>query len=144
MKRFALILCLILPSFVAAQKFDDKVKLNDIGPIVVELMDGATNGCWTNLMEAKNYAAGQIDIAGGKVVETAQEASSVFVIYVQAQRMDDGLCFGGVLVSIYRPHNHNGVNALALFSQLMSTGVQANFNNLALDVTKQAVQEWIK
>ena len=133
---------LIAPSFVAAQKFDDKVKLKDISPITVELMDGATNGCWTNLMEAKNYAAGQIDIAGGKVVETAQEASSYFIIHVQAARMNEGQCFGSLQVSSYRPHNHNGVITLAMFSQYLRTAVQPNFNNFVLDVIKEAVQEW--
>ena len=79
---------LIAPSFVAAQKFYDKAKLSDIGPIKVMLTDGATNGCWTNLMETKNYAAGQIDIAGGRVVETAEEEHSHFTILVQAGRRD--------------------------------------------------------
>lgn len=142
MRLIALILMLVVPTWAVAQKFDPKATLNDIGPLYIELMDNATNGCWTNIMETKNYAAGQIDIAGGKVVETPQEAYSVFGILVSAARMDDGRCYGNAQVSIYRPAYHEGVSSLVMFSQFARQGVQLNFNNLILDVIKEAVGEW--
>ena len=142
MRLIALVLILIAPNWVVAQKMDEKAKLSDISPLYIELVDNATNGCWTNLMEAKSYAAGQIDIAGGKVVETAQEASSVFTINVHAGRMNEVQCLGSVQVSIYRPYRYDGVITLALYSQHLRTAVQPNFNNFALDVIKEAVQKW--
>ena len=109
MRLITSIFLLIAPSFVAAQKFDPKTNVNDITPVYIELMDNATGGCWTNLMEAKNYAAGQVDIAGGKLVETPQEAYSIFSINVIAERMDNGGCYGTVIASFYRPDFVDGV-----------------------------------
>ena len=60
---------LTAPTWAVAQKFDPKVTLTDIGPLYIELVDNADNGCWTNLVETKSYAAGQIDLVGGKAEE---------------------------------------------------------------------------
>ena len=35
--------------------------------------DNAYGGCWTNLMEAKNYATGQVYTGGGKVMKIRQK-----------------------------------------------------------------------
>ena len=131
MRFITLIFLLIAPSFVAAQKIDPKTNVNDISPVYVELMDNATGGCWTNLMEVKNYAAGQVDIAGGKLAETAQEAFSIFSINVIAERLDSVTCYGVVTVSFYRPKLVDGVGALVLYSQYARAAIQLNFNNFS-------------
>ena len=142
MRFITLIFLLIAPSFVAAQKFDNLAYMIVISPVYIELIDNANGGCWTNLMEAKNYAAGQVDIAGGKVVETSQEAYSIFSINVIAERMDSGRCFGTVIVSFYRPDWNEGVGVLTMWSQYARAAVQLNFNNFTLDVIKEGIEEW--
>ncbi|MDA9612728.1 hypothetical protein N9S22_01275 [Paracoccaceae bacterium] len=145
MRLIALVLILIAPTWAVAQKFDKTVKLSDIGPFYVELMDGADNGCWTNLMEAKSYAAGQIDIAGGKVVEQSEnpKAKAVFTIVVNAARVESGPCFGFVQVSVLRPDYLIGVNVIVYYSQYARPAVKgSNLNNFTLDVIKEAVAEW--
>tara|TARA_B100000900_G_scaffold80967_1_gene65232 strand:- start:171 stop:617 length:447 start_codon:yes stop_codon:yes gene_type:complete len=143
MRLFALILILIAPTWAVAQKFDEKLKLGDIGPLYVELMDHASNACWTNLIEAKSYAAGQIDIAGGKVVDTTKKAETTFSILIVAKRMDTGLCFGGIRISVFRLDYFKGNGAMILYSQYGSPAVNSlNFNTVVLDKIKEAVAEW--
>jgi len=61
---------------------------------------------------------------------------------VIAERMDNGGCYGSVIVSFYRPDFNEGVGVLILWSQYARAAVQLNFNNFALDVIKEGIGEW--
>jgi hypothetical protein len=69
LKRLALTLLLIAPSFAWSQKFFPDITLDKIGNIEVVIRDGAVDGCWTNIKEVKNYAEGKLEIAGAKLFE---------------------------------------------------------------------------
>ncbi|MDA9612616.1 hypothetical protein N9S22_00695 [Paracoccaceae bacterium] len=145
MRLITLIFILITPCWAAAQKFQENLKFSDLGggEVIIDIIDNATNGCWTNIMEAKNYAAGQIDIIGGKVVETTKEAYAVFNISVSAERIQPGLCYGFIDVKVYRPINYDGKVVTAVFSETQQAGAnRTNFNNFVLDLIKKAVSEW--
>ena len=67
LKRLALTLLLIAPSFAWSEKFYPDITLDKIGNIEVVIRDGAVDGCWTNIKEVKNYAEGKLEIAGAKL-----------------------------------------------------------------------------
>ena len=143
MRLLALILFLMAPTWAAAQKYDENVKLSDIGPFYIEVIDTAQNGCWTNIAEAKSYAAGQITLAGGNTVDTRQEANGMFLIAVTAKRMENGMCYGHLKANFGRYENIQGFWAIAYFSELGTAGVvTTNFNNDLLDWIKRAIAEW--
>jgi len=143
MKLIALVLILIAPTWAVAQKYDENVKLSDIDPFYIEVIDSAQNGCWTNIAEAKSYAADQITLAGGNTVEERQEASGLFIIAVTAKRLENGICHGHLKASFGRYENIQGFWAVAYFSELGTAGVvTTNFNNDLLDFIKRAIAEW--
>tara|TARA_Y100000766_G_C18653396_1_gene481582 strand:+ start:144 stop:596 length:453 start_codon:yes stop_codon:yes gene_type:complete len=145
MRLISLILILIAPTWADAQKSQENLKFSDLGSgsVIIELRDNAVAGCWTNIIEAKNYAAGQVDIVGGKVVEISEEAYAVLAINVSADRLSNGICYGFADVSVYRPILNDGIVVFGVFSKYnISAAYSDNFNNFVLDVIKEAIAEW--
>ena len=153
MRLVALILILIAPTWAVAQKFDPNVKLADLSPIYVMMMDNAKNGCWTNIGEAKTYAIDQIIMAGGSVTEDVNEAKAVFNVAIKAARMETfETCLGLMQVNIYSAGKSDGIFSygksdgifhLKMYSDLSNAAINPdNFNTYALDHIKEAVGEW--
>ena len=146
MKQLALILSftLGLTTAVYAQKFDPNVKLADVSPIYVTMLDNAKNGCWTNIGEAKTYAIDQIIMAGGSVTEDVNEAKAVFNVSIKAARMETfETCLGLMQVNIYHAGKSDGIFHLKLYSDLSNAAINPdNFNTYSLDHIKEAVGEW--
>ena len=49
MHYLILIIALCLPNFLAAKLFDETAKVSDLGEVHVYVLDGAIEGCWTNI-----------------------------------------------------------------------------------------------
>ena len=143
MRLISLILILICPTWAVAGKFDPEITLADISPVRVRISDGATGGCWTNIKETKNYAEDQIQITGGKTVETNQLAVSDMRIMVTAERLKYGVCYGSITVTLEQATIKDGYRVIILFSEVshVATGFD-NLNIIALDQIKRAVDEW--
>lgn len=58
--------CLLFASMTASYSFDmsEQVTPSKIDSIAVYINDGAKDGCWTNLGEAKRYAEDKLELAG--------------------------------------------------------------------------------
>ena len=144
LRLITLILILIVPTWAAAWKMDDKVTFPDIGPVKVYINDSARNGCWTNIKEAKNYAEGQIEIAGGKTVDKDEEAFVTLNINVLGERWElADVCYGMVDISVTRPEYSEPIDTIILYSMYKYVAINPdNFNTVVLDVIKEAVGEW--
>ena len=145
MKQLALILSftLGLTTAVYAQKFDEDVTFEDLGPVVVSPIDNATGGCWTNMKEAKNYAEGQLDMAGAKVADDIANAAISLDISVLAERVEQGYCYGTAVVRVARFDKSWNYDTIILFSSFTTIVVNpTNLNIAVLDLIKKAVDEW--
>ncbi len=60
--------------------------------VYVDLADGATGGCWTNLKEVREYAEGKLKEAGFEISEP-QDATARFQVMVNSTR-NNGVCSG--------------------------------------------------
>ena len=96
LKSLALTLLLIAPSLAGAESFflDESLTLDDLKSldINVELGDGATGACWTNLKEVREYAEEKLRTVGLKVSDVeymvAEKNTYWFVISVNANRLN--------------------------------------------------------
>lgn len=142
MKLIALILILLTPTWAIAQKYDPNIKLSDIAPFKIVIIDSSKSGCWTNITEVIDYAAAQINLAGSEVVETDQEAKGYFLINVNSARLSSGPCYGHVQTSFFQ-YNSEGFLSVNSFSD---TGLAlmdvTNINNRLFDIIKEAIEEW--
>ena len=132
-------------SQASASVFKDFVPAN-ISKIHIEIVDQATEGCWTNIGEVKRYAEDKLRLAGFNVPEGNFEGYDdikhyVFVISITAQR-NGGLCFGAIDLNIQRATSLNstiGMFSLGAGSSIFS-GMQ-NVNQGALEIIGNYMKE---
>ena len=101
---FGALICAISISLLASKAnayVADNVNPSSLGGIEVEIIDDADDGCWTNLGEAKTYAADKLGILGYEVVQKWSSGDASFQIYVNSERDSDNVCYGNVNVIIY-------------------------------------------
>jgi hypothetical protein len=135
---------------VMATKMDKDLTFKNTGPVYVFVNDQATGGCWTNIKEVRDYAIGLIEIKGGKIAETRDDAMVVGVfldILVNAMRIPDlNACVAHVAIYLKTPawaiHNADLYGELVL-SRHDFVGFQSgNLNITILEQVQKALQEW--
>lgn len=132
-----------------ADKADPEFKFANAGDISVVIYDSATNGCWTNIKEAKTYASDKIEILGGTISDkiAASTRGLEFQIIASGSRSKiTGRCDGSISIRVVRLSKstaHPETFGLMVYSEIawwLSDNV--NFNNNVLDAIKEAIAEW--
>jgi len=144
-KLLIAVMFVLFGSQVSASVFKDFVPAN-ISKIHIEIVDRATEGCWTNIGEVKRYAEDKLRLAGFNVPEGNFEGYDdikhyVFVISITAQR-NGGLCFGAIDLNIQRATSLNsiiGMFSLGAGSSIFS-GMQ-NVNRSALEIVGNFMEQ---
>ena len=69
MKTILTAVCLLLTSMTASYSFGivKQFTPNNVKSIRVNINDGASDGCWTNLMEVKRYAEDKLELVGYRI-----------------------------------------------------------------------------
>lgn len=152
MRYLILIVALCLPNFLAAKIFDETAKVSDLGEVYVYALDGAIEGCWTNINEVIEYAEGKLRLIGINTVEAKQmyptdDQGSAFTINVSGTRMKTiDMCYGQISVAFntvaFGAMNRN-LYGLLQYSNFATTVVSGdNFNKAVIEAVRQAVEEW--
>ena len=143
---------LMTPLLASAKIWDKDAKLSDIGEINIIILDGASDGCWTNISEARSYMIGKLEIAGAKISDDRSNqwqwlsnGKASLELSVAAKRTDAGVCIGGVDIQVggVIEERSTGYVSIALFSS--SGGTVSNSKNLnveVLDYIGEALNEW--
>ena len=132
---FAAIAVLFAASTGAFALDQDYVK--NIKQVEVILEDNATNACWTNLKESREYAEEKLRGLGATLYDNEEkyfEHYYALTINVQSKRLDFGLCFGAISISLKTGTEINDVFHFAVQEHVMSsfTGSQ-NANTIVID-----------
>ena len=101
--------CLLFASMTASYSFDmsEQVTPSKIHSIAVYINDGAKDGCWTNLGEAKRYAEDKLELAGYRIWKKSDIDASDQDRYYLSINVNSGRgngCYGAVDFKIYRIH----------------------------------------
>jgi hypothetical protein len=137
---FAVIVLLVSTSASFAQQAGLEY-LKGIKDIDVFLGDGATDACWTNLTESREYAEEKVRMAGGNLYEAGTpKAHGEFYslnLDVISSRANNGLCFGYIEVHLNTGTRLNGKFHLAKARFTHNIFTQApNANSLVIDVVQ--------
>ena len=110
--------------------------LKDIKHIEVYLADDATDACWTNLTESREYAEEKIRMAGGNLYEAGTpKVHGEFYhlnLKVISKRSNNELCFGYIQVSLNTGTMLNGRFHLAEVKNRSS--IFSNYSNVNTEV----------
>ncbi len=150
MRKMLIGLFLILPNILLAE-FYDTAKGPDLKvfpEISIQILDGAKNGCWTNIGEVKRYAEDKLELAGARVTSENNylwAPSATLEIEVNAVRAKNGNCLGMLYTSIVSKSNQGSYFHIQVFSRLNNifSGYQ-NANELALEHVGEALGYWVK
>lgn len=130
---------------------------SDFSGAYVSVKDMAENGCWTNIGEAMEYAADQMELGGFKIIdpptkEPSEPATSVsnhltLVVDVKGSRWSDGTCIGdlsvyfvGRVILLHDPNRW----VRSVIGRPMSVPIwdKKNFNTIILDQVKSYIVLW--
>jgi len=135
----------LFASQASAGVFRDFVPAN-VSQIHIEISDGASEGCWTNISEVKRYTEDKLELEGFNIRRDkfdGYEARNHYVVTVaiNAQR-NGGLCFGTIRLDIaksLRTHKIIGMFSLGESGSIFSG--QENINRSVLKQVDQFIKE---
>ena len=114
MKTILTAVCLLIASMTASYSMEvsKKVTPSKIDSIAVYINDGAKQGCWTNLGEAKRYAEDKLELAGFTVRSSNDKWTPkgyALEIIINSRRTNYSECYGYISLSLYQPNWIDGV-----------------------------------
>lgn len=120
----------------------------DFKSISVEIIDGASDGCWTNLGEVKTYTKDKLSLRGFNIIERDEDRplnmdDGVVVVNVNSERILHG-CFGHIeinLISLVRWKEDYFYAPLGGSARYIFSG-HSNANQLVLTQAKKFAEGW--
>lgn len=150
MRSIVTSLFIILPNILLAEFYDlnKRPDLTVFPELSIQILDGAKNGCWTNIGEVRRYAKDKLELAGVNVTsknEFLWAPSATLEIEVNGVRAKNGKCVGMLYTSVVSMTNQGPYFNLQVFSRHNNifSGYQ-NANELALDHVREALNDWIR
>ena len=99
--RITTILIFYLFAFPCHAELNNNFKLSSTNSVVVELVDDATDGCWTNLREVREYAEEKLRSKGANIVKERMYGPNdyAFQVSVIAYRVRSG-CVASITLDL--------------------------------------------
>ena len=111
-----------------------------VGPIEVELEDGAKGACWTNLKEVREYAEEKLRNKGYSVV--GEQSRHSFIITVGAFRAKSGACIYDTEVEIRNYTYVDGLFGEHVIGITGSFGINPkNANNVIIENVRKMIEQ---
>lgn len=118
----------------------------NVSQIHIEISDGASEGCWTNIGEVKRYTEDKLELEGFNIRRDKFDGYEdrnhyIVTVLVNAER-NGGLCFGSISLDItkaLRTHKIIGMFSLGESGAIFSG--QENINRSVLSHVDQFIKE---
>ncbi|WP_171239702.1 hypothetical protein [Ruegeria sp. HKCCA5491] len=123
--------------------YSEIVNPENLQSVKVEVTDGATEGCWTNIGEVQTYAEDKLGNLGYEVREKDAPAHFVFDVFINSGR-SGGTCFGYIEVTLKAPAELKWSEGTALAILGDHGGVFKGYDNanyMMLDYVKELIDE---
>jgi len=139
------LICAISISLLASKAnafVSDNVNPSSLGNTEVEIVDDASDGCWTNLGEAKTYVADKLGNLGYTVVSEWTPGDASFSVEVNSERDSGNRCYGNIAIMIYIARTTDGIFG---YHRVGSSGTifkgYKNANSLVLEQIKKMIDQ---
>ncbi|MDA9005380.1 hypothetical protein N9J49_04985 [Amylibacter sp.] len=119
---------------------------DNVSQIHIEISDGASEGCWTNIGEVKRYTEDKLELEGFNIrrdkFDGYEDRNHYIVTVLVNAKRNGGLCFGSINLDITKALRTNKI--IGMFS-LGQTGAnfsgQENINRSVLSHVDQFIKE---
>ena len=141
MRSFLMLLFTVFATQASANEMtiDD---LRNLKYIEVIIADDATDACWTNLRESREYAEEKLRSVGATLYNGEEKSHGEYYalsLYVSSERQENSqLCFGGIDIQLMTGSIING------FFHLAITPVSAKQSFMGVDNVNNAMIEAIQ
>ncbi len=140
---FALAAALAIPASAKAWVLEDVVSPENFETVAVSVVDGAIDGCWTNIGEARTYAEDKLSELGYEVRDDDEKVNVRMRLSINSQRNGDE-CLGSISVELIAPAFllAGAHEALAVVGH--SGGIFGNYDNanlLMLEYVRELIEE---
>ena len=144
MKRLVAITALITGLWcgtASAQNVAPNVNPQSIGPVKVSLNDGASDACWTNLREVREYVEEKLRMSGYYVADTPRAPIYSFSITVHAYRSNNQ-CVGRVSAELMKFAFVDEIfGDFVVGSNHYVGNRSSNLNNLVITAVQELIDE---
>ncbi|MGM9402552.1 hypothetical protein ACS0VU_09320 [Aliiroseovarius sp. KMU-71] len=138
----------LIATTALAEDKETWVTPQNLKSISVEILDRASDGCWTNLGEVKTYTEDKLSLRGFNIVEHVEDRpqnmdEGVVRVSVHSERTQNG-CYGNIfisLISILRWKEEYFYAQLGGSQKYIFTG-HSNANQLMLSQAKTFAESW--
>ena len=144
-KLFIAVMFVLFGSQASAGIFKAFVPAN-VSKIHVEISDGASEGCWTNISEVKRYTEDKLELEGFNIRRDKFDGYEdrnhyVVGVVVNAER-NGGLCFGSIKLDITKAlRTHKIIGMFSLGESGANFSGQENINRGVLNQVDQFMKE---
>ena len=128
------LLTFLMPNVVLAIPHNSQLdEFSSYQEVQLHLLDGVTDGCWTNLKEVREYAEEKIKMSG-MTLNADGTHQFTFAISAVGSRGPVGSCQGNITVGLYSSIPlPNDVIGLLTIKELVITVGSRSFNSNVLD-----------
>ena len=136
---------LMFATQASAGIFKDFVPDN-VSQLHIEISDGASEGCWTNLSEVKRYTEDKLELEGFNIQRDKFDGYEdrnhyIVTVLVNAER-NGGLCFGSISLDITKAlRTHKIIGMFSLGESGANFSGQENINRSVLSHVDQFIKE---
>ena len=140
MRLIALILMLIAPNWAVAEYTDSRFSIKTISTYV-NIIDNATDGCWTNIGEVRTYIEDKLTENGAVIVKDEKEAGVALNFQILAKRAS-GFCYGSMEISLNVGADVLGLRVIGSLYRYQAIDIEPqSFNIIALDWLGKKLKE---
>ena len=142
MKFFVPFIFIVLNSTsVSAQYVDQNFSIKGF-KVFVRIIDQASEGCWTNLSETRDYIEKKISQNGAKILNKRDKTDLTLSFLVHANRNKYGWCYGNINLSLTANIRVGSYTILGTFYQKNEINFHPqHFNNIVLSWLDRSLVE---
>ena len=142
MKYLIIIVCIFVgtkPAF--SQYVDPNFSIKGF-KVFVQIIDLASDGCWTNLSETKSYIEDKISQNGAQILKARDKTDLTLNLLVQANRSKYGWCYGNTSLTLTANIRVGSYTILGTFYQKNEVNLEPqHFNAIVLPWLDRALRE---
>ena len=111
--------------------------------VYVQIIDQASDGCWTNLTDTKRYIENKISENGAKIQNKRDKTDLTLSFLVHASRSKYGWCYGNTNLTLTANIRVGSYTILGTFYEKNGINLEAqHFNNVALKWLEQNLKDF--